>query len=230
MKRRRVLNFARLVLFAVLALPWGISQIWAQSPQNDKLVYRDGKPTAEEKKAAAQRAKALSLKPGVAGLASSTPSSGFVPTGALPTTADPGGAPHYFGPYGNWAYSPLPKGTLNAAITVDTTVAFSRSYLYRVKTVNGAGSSGYITLASAVVVPVIPAAPTNFRVVSARNGANDSATLSWSSTTNPVSFTIERAAVPHSYSVRKTFPIGEGEIPPPFTNSFFIERKYGDAR
>ena len=33
--------------------------------------------------------------------------------------ADPGGVPHYFGPYGNWAFSPLPKGTRIGAVTVD---------------------------------------------------------------------------------------------------------------
>ena len=27
---------------------------------------------------------------------------------------DPGGVPHYFGPYGNWAFSPLPKGAVDA--------------------------------------------------------------------------------------------------------------------
>ena len=31
---------------------------------------------------------------------------------------DPGGIPHYFGPYGNWAYSPLPTGAVTS-VTVD---------------------------------------------------------------------------------------------------------------
>ena len=31
---------------------------------------------------------------------------------------DPGGVPHYFGPYGNWAFSPVPKGSIGS-ITVD---------------------------------------------------------------------------------------------------------------
>jgi hypothetical protein len=37
----------------------------------------------------------------------------------LPPYAAPGGVPHYFGPYGNWAFSPLPKGPV-ATITVVT--------------------------------------------------------------------------------------------------------------
>ena len=31
----------------------------------------------------------------------------------------PGGVPHYFGPYGNWAFSPLPYGSIGT-ITVDS--------------------------------------------------------------------------------------------------------------
>ena len=33
--------------------------------------------------------------------------------------ADPGGVPHYFGPYANWANSPMPRGPV-ASITVDS--------------------------------------------------------------------------------------------------------------
>ena len=36
----------------------------------------------------------------------------------LPGIEGPGGVPHYFGPYGNWAFSPLPKGSIGT-ITVD---------------------------------------------------------------------------------------------------------------
>ena len=51
---------------------------------------------------------------------------------ALPPYADPGGVPHYFGPYGNWAFSPLPKGPIGS-LTVD------------------AGGNGY-TLATTVTI------------------------------------------------------------------------------
>jgi FtsP/CotA-like multicopper oxidase with cupredoxin domain len=37
----------------------------------------------------------------------------------LPPYADPGGVPHYFGPYGNWAFSPLPKGPVAVVTPVD---------------------------------------------------------------------------------------------------------------
>ncbi len=33
--------------------------------------------------------------------------------------ADPGGVPHYFGPYANWANSPMPRGPV-ATVTVDS--------------------------------------------------------------------------------------------------------------
>ncbi|RPJ40348.1 MAG: hypothetical protein EHM27_08250, partial [Deltaproteobacteria bacterium] len=37
----------------------------------------------------------------------------------LPPYADPGGVPHYFGPYANWAFSPLPKGPVATVTLVD---------------------------------------------------------------------------------------------------------------
>jgi hypothetical protein len=35
----------------------------------------------------------------------------------VPFPGDPGGVPHYFGPYGNWAFSPLPRGAAVVTIT-----------------------------------------------------------------------------------------------------------------
>ena len=49
------------------------------------------------------------LQPGVAMAAAAPP---------LPGIEGPGGVPHYFGPYGNWAFSPLPKGSIGS-VTVD---------------------------------------------------------------------------------------------------------------
>jgi FtsP/CotA-like multicopper oxidase with cupredoxin domain len=65
-----------------------------------------GKVTIAERKAAAANLKALGMKLGAT--ASDRPGN---------MVLDPGGVPHYFGPYGNWAYSPLPKGPI-AVITV----------------------------------------------------------------------------------------------------------------
>ena len=90
-------------------------------------------------KAAARQARALGVKPGVAGrnsLAATLAAPGVAgrnslattlaaPAGTvsalaaapLPGTEGPGGIPHYFGPYGNWAFSPVPKGGV-AAVTI----------------------------------------------------------------------------------------------------------------
>ena len=54
--------------------------------------------TPSEQKAAAKRAKELGVRSGIAEL------------GVQDTR--PGGVPHYFGPYGNWAFSPLPRGPI----------------------------------------------------------------------------------------------------------------------
>src|SRR4030042_868745 len=37
----------------------------------------------------------------------------------LPGIEGPGGVPHYFGPYGNWAFSPLPRGPVTSITIVD---------------------------------------------------------------------------------------------------------------
>ena len=61
----------------------------------------------------------------------------------------PGGVPHYFGPYGNWAYSPLPKGNLNTALTVDSG---GSGYTAPVITITDAYDSTLSGTASATVV------------------------------------------------------------------------------
>jgi hypothetical protein len=74
MIRRRFLIFM-CAMFAVATLFWGVDQGWAQSPtpkSNKELKYT-GKITPAEKKAAAARAAALGLKPGVAGMNTATP-------------------------------------------------------------------------------------------------------------------------------------------------------------
>lgn len=72
MKRRMLIPL--LLFLAVIALSWGIDQCLAQPPATNKeMKYRGGKVTPAEKKAAAKRAKALGLKPGVAGMAAAEP-------------------------------------------------------------------------------------------------------------------------------------------------------------
>ncbi|MBI5069008.1 MAG: hypothetical protein HZB56_12280 [Deltaproteobacteria bacterium] len=61
------------------------------------------------------------VKPGTTALAPETMAAGVSPLAAfapLPGLEGPGGTPHYFGPYGNWAYSPLPTGSIGA-VTLD---------------------------------------------------------------------------------------------------------------
>jgi FtsP/CotA-like multicopper oxidase with cupredoxin domain len=78
----------------------------------DEVAKKLGKVTPTEQKAAAKRAAKLGLLPGAAAL---EPMAAFAP---LPGIEGPGGVPHYFGPYANWAYSPLPTGSIGS-IAVD---------------------------------------------------------------------------------------------------------------
>jgi FtsP/CotA-like multicopper oxidase with cupredoxin domain len=111
---RRLSLFLSVMVMLVIG-PWASDWAGAQSANgNNQLKYRSGKVTNAERKAAAQRATNLGLVPGVAGLA---PMAAATPLAGI---EGPGGIPHYFGPYGNWAYSPLPTGNLNVALTVDS--------------------------------------------------------------------------------------------------------------
>ena len=87
----------------------------------------------------------------VAALVSYTPVAAFTPAPPLGVNAagvneGPGGVPHYFGPYGNWAYSPLPMGPIATVSVV-------------------AGGSGYsaaptVTITDAYITPTTPATVT----------------------------------------------------------------------
>ncbi len=83
----------------------------------------------------------------------------------------------------------------NTTTYIDTTVTGGNSYLYQVAAFNAQASSAYVTLATAVVIQAIPAAPTSFTVAVVRaNGNNDTATLTWTCPP-PIrpNFTIQRA-------------------------------------
>ena len=63
---------------------------------------------------------------------------------------------------------------------IDATVTGGNSYLYRVAAFNAGGTSAFVTLATAVAIQAIPAAPTSFTVAAVKaNGNNDTATLTW---------------------------------------------------
>ena len=116
MVRNRNVVLARLFVMAVaLSLATGV--LSAQS--NKKKVTRDQvyvekfkKVAPSLQKKAATQARQRGMKPGKAG-------TGIAAAAPLGGTEGPGGIPHYFGPYGNWAFSPLPSGTLNTVVTVD---------------------------------------------------------------------------------------------------------------
>jgi hypothetical protein len=88
--------------------------------------------------------------------------------------------------------APGPLAGTGLVTYLDATVAGGNTYSYRVKAVNGAGSSAYSNTAT-VAVTAIPA-PTNFTLTNTpRNGANSTMTLDWSYGTDPTNFTIQRA-------------------------------------
>jgi len=130
--RRRSLIFTSVVL-ALAVLAWGVGPGWAQPPDvTNKVIEK--KLLDAERKAAAKRAKDLGLKPGVAAVLT------------IPAPGDPdgpGGVPHYFGPYGNWAFSPLPKGEIGS-ITVDSPGAGYTNPVVTIEDVYGTGSGATI--------------------------------------------------------------------------------------
>ncbi|MGC2063876.1 MAG: hypothetical protein WA610_12935 [Thermodesulfovibrionales bacterium] len=137
MKKRNFLLLMCLVLIAA-TLSWGFDQGWALSTQGeDSGLHFKGKPTLAEKKAAAARYKALRAAGG----------KGTV----TPLALDPGGVPHYFGPYGNWAYSPLPMGTITA-ITVDAPGAGYNAPLVTITDAYGSGTGAGVATATVSLV------------------------------------------------------------------------------
>src|SRR4030065_1451064 len=78
----------------------------------------------------------------VAALAAHAPGAALAAAPPLPGIEGPGGVPHYFGPYGNWALIPLPMGPVAAVNVVD-------------------GGSGYnnpiVTISDAYITPTTAA-------------------------------------------------------------------------
>jgi FtsP/CotA-like multicopper oxidase with cupredoxin domain len=78
----------------------------------------------------------------IATLIAHTPVAAYTPAQPLPGIEGPGGVPHYFGPFGNWAFSPLPKGPVAQVTVVD-------------------GGTGYtapvVTISDAYITPTTPA-------------------------------------------------------------------------
>ncbi len=126
-------------LFSTPVLP----TVSAQSPpppeDNDGLVILEEKPGAQDIQDAADRSKEQGILPGVAGLDLSNRS---------PYELDPGGIPHYYGPFANYANSPMPKGSIES-ITVD---APGTGYTAPVVNVLDVYGTGHGATATATVV------------------------------------------------------------------------------
>jgi FtsP/CotA-like multicopper oxidase with cupredoxin domain len=95
---------------AVAVAFWSSSDALAKKDKatKDQVYKKLGKVTPTEQKAAEKRAKDLGLAAGKLG---------FIDYPGI--NQGPGGIPHYFGPYGNWAFSPLPKGPVATVTLVD---------------------------------------------------------------------------------------------------------------
>ncbi|OPY80970.1 MAG: Spore coat protein A [Syntrophorhabdus sp. PtaU1.Bin153] len=130
MNRRKTLTFVSLIL-VIAVFAWTSGDALAQAKGSKDGVVKGrvtredvarylGKMTPSEQKAAAKRAKELGLLPGISALAVQAP--------------DPGGVPHYFGPYANWAFSPLPAGP----VAVVNIVAPGTGYTAPVVTIDDA--------------------------------------------------------------------------------------------
>jgi len=140
MDRRRHL-FSMLLLFIITGLLWGAGQSWA----DDGTGLRYKKPTPAERKAAAERFKKMyydSIK-------------GRVSPHALPAVMDPGGVPHYFGPYPNYANSPLPSGPVTGITVTDG----GSGYISPTVTITdlygtGTGATATATVAGGVITDI----------------------------------------------------------------------------
>ena len=87
-----------------------------------------------------------------------------------------------------------PRNNTGNVTYTDATVTAGNTYTYRVKAVNGGGSSAYSNTAS-VSVPAVPAAPSGLTATAVRrNGGNDRVNLSWTdNSNNETGFTIQRS-------------------------------------
>jgi hypothetical protein len=94
-----------------------------------------------------------------------TTTAAILPPGPMPGYGDmdPNGVPHYFGPYPNYANSPVPKG----AITAVTVEDFGENYTAPVVTIRDAWGTGAGATAIATVVDGVV---TNITVTSGGHG------------------------------------------------------------
>ena len=78
-----------------------------------QLHFRSKRATPAERRAAGERFKEIH-QPAVAKSLAAAAGPAYAPA-----ELNPGGVPHYFGPYANWANSPMPKGAIANISVVD---------------------------------------------------------------------------------------------------------------
>ena len=140
-------NFLKVGLTAgaALAIPWSV---FAETPPPPNkivpphLLQRKVKPA--DRKIAADRLTKMGVKPGVAD---------------RPKAMDPGGEPHYYGPYANYANSPMPTGGIGSLILESGGSGYSATPTVTINDVYGTGSGADIS--ASVVAGVI----TGFTIV-----------------------------------------------------------------
>jgi FtsP/CotA-like multicopper oxidase with cupredoxin domain len=140
MKSRKILSIVISILIGFSLFPNTVMQkAVASSPpppdESDGFLILEEPPSAEDIQEAAKRSREKGILPGVAG---------FDQLNRATHELDPGGIPHYFGPFANYAYSPLPKGSIES-ITVDAPGSGYTSPVISVLDVYGTGSGAVAT-------------------------------------------------------------------------------------
>jgi len=122
----------------------------------DQFTVRAGKlPTQAEKEKAAANYKKIREAFLMQTPAKATPAAGRGIVGAAPAL-DPGAVPHYFGPYPNWANSPMPMGHISN-ITVDAGGAgYSVATAVTIEDVyfTGSGATAAATVVSGTITKI----------------------------------------------------------------------------
>jgi FtsP/CotA-like multicopper oxidase with cupredoxin domain len=147
------------VLLAIATLSWGLDQAFAGAPTKENKITKQRDLNAAKKAAAKQAAKS-GPKPGIAGLAA---------TGVTAAAAYTPGSPHYFGPYGNWAFSPLPRGPVGSVRVDARGTGYAAGEMFSVLDAYGTGSGATVAVATVDAIGGI----TSFSVANA--GSNYSA-------------------------------------------------------
>ena len=105
-------------------------------------------------------------------------------------------------------WRPHRRGATPGNVTyVDKSVRPDTSYTYRVKAVNGAGSSGYSNT-SGVVLPPLLAAPTGLIGTAARQGGGERVTLAWTGVAGVTGYTIQWSTSSTFATVAGSAPVG----------------------